>query len=251
MFVLHFLAAPFPRFRPHQKNGQTQKKSRHQGAASRRARSDRPAAFLQRPNANAIEVCDRPYRCSTALRLNVLVPTAEAIEGRRLMGSGPAAVCGVQFVPISGYPSWRSRHQLHVFAQRDRGLSCSCEHWAVPALSNFRTDGLREWFWGDAFVPGEPPTNRGIPAPARGLSGDVRAGREGTGGAASRRTSRQERARSATSASESELFADRRDGVSRAETERRGCPAHVPARRFMLRGTPSGPLSMRRSQARH
>ena len=32
----------------------------------------------------------------------------------------------------------------------------AAEHCAVSALSNFRTDGFREWFGGDAFVPGEP-----------------------------------------------------------------------------------------------
>jgi hypothetical protein len=38
--------------------------------------------------------------------------------------------------------------------KRDRGLARgAAEHYALPALSNFRSDGFREWCGGDAFVP--------------------------------------------------------------------------------------------------
>src|SRR5262249_54389481 len=52
-------------------------------------------------------------------------------------------------------------HQLYVFARRrNRGLaSAAAEHYAVRPLSNFRSDGFREWFGGDAFVSGEALTN--------------------------------------------------------------------------------------------
>jgi hypothetical protein len=53
------------------------------------------------------------------------------------------------------FSSRRSWHQLHVFARRrDRGLArAAAQHYDVLTLSNFRTDGFREWFGGDAFVP--------------------------------------------------------------------------------------------------
>jgi hypothetical protein len=71
--------------------------------------------------------------------------------------SGPAAVCGVKFVPFSG------------FRPGDRGINFMSSHqdeievWLVPLPSTllylpyqFDTDGFQEWFGGDAFVPGKP-----------------------------------------------------------------------------------------------
>ena len=122
-------------------------------------------AFLRaRPNLSDadLKVCDETIPAFDGkLRFDiVLVPKQQRrIESKerrwvfRPCGGVRGEVC-----PYLRFPSRRSRHQLHVFARRrDRGLArAAAEHCAVPALSNFRTDGFREWFGGDAFVPGEP-----------------------------------------------------------------------------------------------
>ena len=120
-------------------------------------------AFLRaRPNLSDadLKVCDETIPAFDGkLRFDiVLVPKQqrriESKEARwvfRPCGGVRGEVCS-----YLRFPSRRSRHQLHVFARRrDRGLArAAAEHCAVLALSNFRTDGFREWFGGDAFVPG-------------------------------------------------------------------------------------------------
>ena len=125
-------------------------------------------AFLRaRPNLSDadLRVCDETIPAFDGnLRFDiVLVPKQQRrIESKKPEGySGLAAVCGVKFVPISG------------FRPGDRGINFMSSHadeievWLVPLPSTalyvpYRISvptAFREWFGGDAFVPGEALTN--------------------------------------------------------------------------------------------